>query len=85
MRNLFLFLIALFLISCNSGVDKGDKSLDYTVIDVGSDVGKGRVVDLSEIASDITYIPLESKSDSYIGLAPVVFFENDRIYVKSGG
>ena len=43
MGNLFLFLIALFLISCNSGVDKGDKSLDYTVIDVGSDVGKGEL------------------------------------------
>lgn len=67
MRNLILFLFALVLISCNSGVDKGDKSLDYTVIDVGSDVGKGRVVDLSEIASDITYIPLESNAESFLG------------------
>lgn len=85
MRNLFLFLIALFLISCNSGVDKRDSSLGYTVIDVGSDVSKGRVVDISEIASNITYIPLESNAESFIGRAPVVFFENERIYVKSSG
>lgn len=79
-----MFLFSLVLLSCSSGVDKGVMSLGYTVIDVGSDVGKGRVVDLSEIASDITYIPLESKSDSFIGGVPVVFFENERIYVKSG-
>ena len=85
MRNLFLFLIALFLISCNSGVDKRDSSLGYTVIDVGSDVSKGRVVDISEIASNITYIPLESNAESFIGRAPVVFFENERIYVRSSG
>lgn len=84
MRYLFLFLFSLVLLSCSSGTDKGVMSSGYTVIDVGSDVGKGRVVDLSEIASDITYIPLESKSDSFIGGVPVVFFENERIYVKSG-
>lgn len=80
----YLVLLVLFLglISCNSGDNKGGQGLGYTVIDVGSDIGRGRVVDLSEIASDITYVPLETTSDSFIGMLPVVFFESDRIYVR---
>lgn len=85
MKYLFLFSLSLLFISCNSGVDKNNQSLSYTVIDVGTHVGKGRVVDLSEIASEVTYIPLESNNDSFIGRAPVVIFENERIYIKSSG
>lgn len=82
MKYFLLIFSFLFLISCNSRIDKGDQNLGYIVIDVGSDIGKGRVVDLSEIASDITYIPLETTSDSFSSGSPVVIFENDRIYVR---
>jgi hypothetical protein len=81
-KYLVLSVLFLGLISCNSGDNKGDQGFGYTVIDVGSDIGKGRVVDLSEIASDITYIPLQTTSDSFSGGSPVVIFENDRIYVR---
>lgn len=82
-KYLVLSFLLLGLISCNSGNNKVDQGLGYTVIDVGSDVGKGRVVDLSEIASEITYIPLETNRNSFIGRSPVVSFENERIYVRS--
>ncbi|MDD2284804.1 MAG: 6-bladed beta-propeller, partial [Paludibacter sp.] len=81
----FLILISAVLFGCSSGANRHGNSDGLTVIDVGSDVGKGRVVDLSEIAQEITYIPLETTNGSYIGRAPVVYFENDRIYVKSHG
>ncbi|NCC47139.1 MAG: 6-bladed beta-propeller [Bacteroidia bacterium] len=81
----FLILISAVLFGCSSGANRHGNSDGLTVIDVGSDVGKGRVVNLSEIAQEITYIPLETTNDSYIGMAPVVYFENERIYVKSRG
>lgn len=81
----YLILICAVLFGCSSGVDRQGKSDGLTVIDVGSDVGKGRVVDLSEIAEDISYIPLETNDDSFIGMVPVVFLENDRIYVRYRG
>jgi hypothetical protein len=82
-----LFILSLFMIffSCNCENTKDYTNLEYTVIDVGSDIGKGRVVDFSEIASEITYIPLESKAEAFIGIAPVVFYENDRFYIRSSG
>lgn len=67
-----LIILSLFMIffSCNCENTKDYTNLEYTVIDVGSDIGKGRVVDFSEIASEITYIPLESKAEAFIGIAP---------------
>jgi hypothetical protein len=79
----FLILISAILLGCSSGADRLVNADGLTVIDVGSDVGKGRVVNLSEIASDIIYIPLETNEDSFIASMPVIFLENDRIYVKS--
>jgi hypothetical protein len=84
-KYLFLSVLFLGLNSCKNEINKGDQVLGYTIIDVGSDIGKGRIVDLSEIASDITYIPLETTSDSFCGGYPVVIYENDRIYVRGAG
>ena len=81
----YLILICAVLFGCSSGADRHGNSDGLTVIDVGSDVGKGRVVDLSEIAEEITYIPLETSEDSFISAAPVISLENNRIYVKSRG
>ncbi len=81
MKYLFIFIIILF--SCNRNQrDVNLSNPEYSVIDVGSSVGKGRVVNLSEIASDIKYIPLETDSNSLIGSIPLVFFENERIYIR---
>lgn len=81
----YLILISAVLFGCSSGAGRQGNVDGLTVIDVGSDVGKGRVVDLSEIAEEITYIPLETSEDSFISAAPVISLENNRIYVKSRG
>ena len=83
MKYLYSFVLIGILFSCNG--NQRDVKLpnpEYSVIDVGSSVGKGRVVNLSEIASDIKYIPLETDSTSLIGSFPLVFFENERIYIR---
>jgi len=83
MKHFIPFFLIVILFSCNGNQRKGSSSdTNYKVIDVGSSVGKGRVVNLSEIASDIKYIPLETDSNSLIGFAPFIFYENERIYIR---
>jgi len=53
------------------------------VIDLASNVGKGEVVNLSDVAHDIRYVKLETSDSSLIGRYPTVFYENERIYVLS--
>lgn len=77
------FFLIVILFSCNRNQrNVRSSNTNYNVIDVGSGVGKGRVVNLSEIASDIKYIPLETDSSSLIGFAPFIFYENERIYIR---
>jgi len=83
MNYLYLFVFIGIFFSCN-GKQRDVKlsNPEYSVIDVGSSVGKGRVVKLSEVASDIKYIPLETDSNSLVGSSPLVFYENERIYIS---
>ena len=71
-------LILFVAASCGSESGKAAKG----VIDVESAVGKGRVVNLSEIASDIRYIPLETNAESVIGNVWNVKFSMGKIYVS---
>jgi len=75
-----LFCLSI-LLSCNSTVNIQNETVP--VIDLASVVGKGRVVNLSEVASDIRYVQLETSDSSLIGMYPRVFYENERIYVHS--
>jgi hypothetical protein len=79
--SLLVFTAVVALAGCNSQpVEEGG---DVPVIDLASEVGRGRVVDLSEVASDIRYVKLETTEGSLIGQFPSVFYENERIYVFS--
>ncbi|MHC1779763.1 MAG: 6-bladed beta-propeller [Bacteroidales bacterium] len=79
----FLTVLLVCLYSCkNSKTGKLVDNPDLKTIDVGKSVGKGRIVNLSEIATDIKYIPLETNPNSLIGRGALVFYENGRIYVK---
>ncbi|OFY91473.1 MAG: hypothetical protein A2266_09995 [Bacteroidetes bacterium RIFOXYA12_FULL_40_10] len=75
-----LFLCSL-LISCKSAVNNQPGTTP--VIDLASSVGGGRVVNLSDIATDVRYVKLETSDSSLIGMFPRVFYENERIYVLS--
>ncbi|MHC1779854.1 MAG: 6-bladed beta-propeller [Bacteroidales bacterium] len=82
-RGVFLnIIIVVTLISCNNSNIKNDGN--FAIFDVESNVGKGRVVNLSEIATNIRYIPLETNRSSVVG-SPVVLYENGRIYIRSLG
>ncbi len=68
MKNIiFILTIAALLgvFSCNSKKENNNK--DLRIIDVAGNIGRGRVVNLSEIASEILYIPLESNDKSLLG------------------
>ncbi|HCT94428.1 MAG TPA: hypothetical protein DIC44_06395 [Rikenellaceae bacterium] len=66
------------VISCSSNSDNSRKGF----IDVESAVGKGSVVNLSEIASDIRYIPLETNAESVIANVWDVKLSKGKIYVS---
>ena len=70
--------ICCAVISCSSNSDNSRKGL----IDVESAVGKGSVVNLSEIASDIKYVRLETKAESVIGNVWNVKLSKGKIYVS---
>ena len=77
------FIIAL-LISLSSCVSNNDnQKLDLRVTDVAGSIGKGRVVGLSEIASEISYIPLVKNDSSLVGtVRRGLFFEGSLIYIN---
>ena len=83
MIHFITFLFCLLVLSCGnpSNSKKSGKSA-LNSLDVGSSIGKGRIVNISEIATDIKYVPLETNKNSLIGTGALVFYENDRIYVR---
>lgn len=82
-RGVFLISIIVFiLISCNNSDIRSDGVC--TILDVENTVGKGRIVNLSEIATSIRYIPLETSKNSVLG-SPVVLYEKGRIYIRTSG
>ncbi len=74
-------LICLNIASCSE--DKKEKDLRY--IDVAGSVGSGRTVNLSEVASEIHFIPLETTEKSLIGSSRKgVYYVNGVIYWLEG-
>ncbi|MHC1779762.1 MAG: 6-bladed beta-propeller [Bacteroidales bacterium] len=85
MRTQIFFLIALSACLCSCKNTKTGKQVDnpdLKTINIGESVGKGRIVNISEIATDIKYIPLETNKNSLIGTSSIVIYENGRIYVR---
>ena len=77
MRVFQFFLICVLTYGCS----RGESSGDLNTIDLASNVGKGKIVDLSDVAQDIRYVKLETNDSSLIGNYPRVFYEKGRIYV----
>ncbi|MDP3397571.1 MAG: 6-bladed beta-propeller [Bacteroidales bacterium] len=71
-------LIIFVAASCGTNNSKSGKG----IIDVESAVGKGSVVNLSEIASDIKYVRLETNAESVIGNVWNVKLSKGKIYVS---
>ncbi len=74
-------LILLFLVSCS----QENNGKDIRVIDVAGGVGQSRIMNLSEIASGIQYIPLETAEEMLIGRNKGEnYYENGIFYIKTG-
>lgn len=72
-------LLSAAFISCNSGSDKGVNS--NKVIDIEKSIGSIELVNLSEVAKSIDYIPLETNDSALISNISKIICENDKIYV----
>jgi len=72
--NIFIVVLVLFisLSSCSSNQD--NHKSNPKVIDVAGSIGIGRVVNLSEIADSIEYIPLETNEESLVSTPGRGFF-----------
>ncbi len=77
MRYFYIFLICIIASGCKNSKSAGN----LNTIDLASNVGKGEVVNLSEVANDIRYVKLETNESSLIGRFPKAYYENERIYV----
>ena len=79
-----IILSTLLAVSCKNGDTGADVENDIKTIDVAGAIGKGRVVQLSEIAESIEYIPLETTKNSLVAKLSYnsVVFENNKFYIR---
>ncbi|MDD2425565.1 MAG: 6-bladed beta-propeller [Bacteroidales bacterium] len=82
MRHLIFFIIPLLLIQPGCSSDNQNTEEGLKVIDVAGGVGKSRLVNLSEIADTIEYIPLETNQESLLAHPPHerILYEKDILY-----
>lgn len=74
---IFLIIMAT---SCQNKIN--DYSLN--IIKLEKTVGKYNIINLSEYATEIKYIPLETKKTSLISIIRHISYENDKILLASG-
>lgn len=74
--------VSLFVISCTSS-NNAKKSDKIPVIDIESAVGSGQIINLSDIATEIRYIPLETTDSSLIPELPRIIYERGLFYSVS--
>ena len=76
---LYLFFFSLLIFSCSSN-KKSTTASNY--IDVEKAVGSGEILNLSDYASDIEYIPLETNKMSVLGTIRDIAYRSNKIYVR---
>lgn len=77
MKNLIIFILALILFSCKSKDDQAVRTIDV-LSPGGTEIKK-----LSEIATDIRYIPLESHPDAFMKFVGYLKEGNDKYYINT--
>ncbi|HBZ24757.1 MAG TPA: hypothetical protein DEO54_00775 [Rikenellaceae bacterium] len=83
--NRFLSVIFVSILLSVSCINEGaDAESDIKTIDVAGAIGKGRVVQLSEIAESIEYIPLETNPNCLVAKLTwsSAIFEKEKFYIK---
>ena len=75
--NCLLIFFIFLIVSCDNKKDV----LSPKVIPLASAVGNYSVLNLSEYATEIRYIPLETKDSVLIGVIRQIVYENERILI----
>ncbi|MFA8433914.1 MAG: 6-bladed beta-propeller [Marinifilaceae bacterium] len=82
LRTVFLFLLSTLLWSCGSTSSK--KEVDGIIhVELNANLDNCRSVNLSALAEDIQYIPLETNDDSYLGRIRDVIVTDQFIFTHS--
>lgn len=79
-----LILVILIAASCGSNSASNQQN-EINIISLESAIGNEQVVNLSEVASAVDYIPLETSTESLVGKAMHIVLENDVIYLPEVG
>jgi len=83
-----IIVVASIFVSLSCSPNNGKEVKDLRVIDVAGGVGKSRLVNLSEVADTIEYIPLETTKESLVErlFDDKILYENGILYIsqKSG-
>ena len=79
MKKLIFILIIQVLFSCT----RENETKSLKIIDLAGNVGKTEVVNLSQIANDIEYIPLQTVDESLL-TPPYIYlsFVNGKLYIR---
>jgi hypothetical protein len=87
MNRTFLFFISLVFCSCN--IDKNTKNevseknaIDFITIDFSKALANSSDIQLSDIATNVEYIPLESHPDYLLGRIDDAIIAGDFIFIK---
>lgn len=84
MKKLFVIAVILFVASCKGGEAVPEADGVKTVY-VEPLIGSEQVVKLSEVASKVLYIPLETSQESLVGDVRHAHIENNVIYLPDMG
>ena len=72
-KTFFLFLFCILIGSCTK---KSNLPSDISIIPVADRVGKYEILNISDIANSITYIPLETNDDVLVHNIEEIIYEN---------
>ena len=77
-ENIFLFLFCILIDSCTGK----NLSTDFSIIPVADQVGKYEILNISDIAHSITYIPLETNDDVLVHILEQIVYENEQFILR---
>ena len=82
MKNIFRILILTAVVAMNGCKSQTDtQPTELPVIDLESAIGSGKIFNLSDVATEIKYVPLETNKESLISNVNRIYYEKDRIYL----
>ena len=77
-----IFFLFLFYVLIGSCTKKSNLSTDISIIPVADQVGKYEILNISDIANSIAYIPLETSNDILVHVIEQILYENEQFVLR---